>query len=128
MRSPMNNSLHYYQGNQLTEHIYAIIDSRIQYLEYRATKSYQSYSEKNESSASTLNKTRNTISHFEQMLTSISNLNKSLKLLTLLRTRLIEENARMILYLLTNNKYLSHTEEALKRMLKEKNFRQLLGA
>ncbi|MFK8104986.1 MAG: hypothetical protein AB8G15_20885 [Saprospiraceae bacterium] len=128
MITPMHiKSTRYYQADQLTEQVYAIIDSRIQYLEFRASKFYQTYTDKNERLTNPSAKSNLIFNQFEQLLSGINQLSKSLKLLSLLRTKLIKDNARTILYLLTNNKYLNHTEESLKRILIKKNNRQLVG-
>ncbi|MEL6866999.1 MAG: hypothetical protein AAFP19_21420, partial [Bacteroidota bacterium] len=61
------------------------------------------------------------ITNFDSLLEQISRSSRSVKLLLFLRTRLIRENARIVLDLLTNSRYLNYSEDSLQRILSIKH-------
>ncbi len=108
----------------LLESVYAIIDSRIQFLEYQNDKLFKSYLKKDKKGLGTdvlhLNinsEPRFLLNNFESLLGQVSKSSKSVKLLLFLRTHLLKENANKVLDLLTNDKYLNYSEGNLYGML-----------
>jgi len=108
----------------LLESVYAIIDSRIQYLEYQNNKLFKSYLRKGEQgSAEDMlppnlgTESQFLLNDFEELLHHLAISSKSVKLLLLLRNYLLKDNADLILELLTNNNYLKLSEEKLSRLL-----------
>ena len=108
----------------LLESVYAIIDSRIQYLEYQNNKLLKSYlGEREQVGREDLltpdlgTESQFLVNNFEELLNHLAISSKSVKLLLLLRNYLLKDNAGLILELLTNNKYLKLSEEKLSRML-----------
>ncbi|MEM1318637.1 MAG: hypothetical protein AAGG75_00205 [Bacteroidota bacterium] len=106
----------------LLESVYAIIDSRIQFLEYQNDKLFRSYLKKGEEDADVLHLNLNSgprslLNNFEDLLGQIAKSSRSVKLLLFLRTHLLTENARLVLDLLTSDKYLNYSEDTLNQML-----------
>ncbi|MEM9919642.1 MAG: hypothetical protein AAF990_16215 [Bacteroidota bacterium] len=108
----------------LTDQVFAIIDSRIQYLEYENDRMLTGCFEKKppeETAAikpTTIERPKKKdagrmINNFDSLLAHARNTGHSLKLLFFLRTHLLRENARVVLDLLTNNRYLKYNEEHL---------------
>ena len=93
------------QQSTLKEAVFAIIDSRIQFIEYEQNTLVSQHEE------SPLNE------KLEKLIKKIEHFSRSLKLLLLLRSRLNLDNASMILELLTNGKYLSYSVETLTQVL-----------
>ena len=93
------------QQSTLKEAVFAIIDSRIQFIEYEQSNLVNQYED------SPLNE------QLEKLIRKIGHFSRSLKLLLLLRSRLNLQNASTILDLLTNGKYLSYSVETLTQAL-----------
>jgi len=93
------------QQSTLKEAVFAIIDSRIQFIEYEQSNLVNQHEE------SPLNE------QLEKLIRKIEHFSRSLKLLLLLRSRLNLQNASTILDLLTNGKYLSYSVETLTQAL-----------
>lgn len=93
------------QQSTLKEAVFAIIDSRIQFIEYEQSNLVSRHEE------SPLNE------QLEKLIKKIEHFSRSLKLLLLLRSRLNLDNASTILELLTNGKYLSYSVETLTQAL-----------
>ena len=98
-------------GNRLLQEVYAILDSRIQYIEYQIQNQFK------------FRKTANTsdclINNFEQMHKLINELNHRLKLLQTLKSWLKDDTVQIIFQLITNKKYLKYSEENLEEILKD---------
>ena len=110
--------------NSLLENVYAIIDSRIQYLEYQNERLFRQHTELESQSVNTSDSSlplligsKKLINNFESLLDQITSSNHTLKLLLFLRTRLIKENARVVLELLTDNRFLDYSEDRLQQFL-----------
>ena len=108
----------------LLESVYAIIDSRIQYLEYQNDKLFKSYLRKEKRGTQedilTLDlrtESQFLLNNFEKLLSHLAISSKSVKLLLLLRNCLLKDNANLILELLTNDTYLKLSEEKLNHLL-----------
>ncbi|MEO1518812.1 MAG: hypothetical protein AAFV95_27605 [Bacteroidota bacterium] len=102
----------------LIDQVFAIIDSRIQYLEYENDQMLRgcfdgpapSDTEQTDSKPSG---SGGIVHHFDTFMAHARDIGRSLKLLFFLRTHLLRENARIVLDLLTNNRYLKYNEEHL---------------
>ncbi len=108
--------------DHLLENVFAIIDSRIQYIEYQNRKIFDGCVDEKEKpitrlSMPFLNESKRLVNNFEYLLEQISRSSRSMKLLLFLRTRLIRENARVVLDLLTNSQYLDYSEDRLQQIL-----------
>ncbi|MEM9823797.1 MAG: hypothetical protein AAF985_22120 [Bacteroidota bacterium] len=93
------------QQSTLKEAVFAIIDSRIQFIEYEQSNLVKQHED------SPLNE------RLEKLIRKIEQFSRSLKLLLLLRSHLNLENAKTIFDLLTNGKYLSYSVESLTHLL-----------
>lgn len=97
----------------LFEEVYVILDSRIQYLEYKANNLMDYCLPKN------LDVKASITQSFEQMMTKLKELSRSLKLLQILKSWLYKENASLVFDLLTNDKYLKYSEQKLERIIRK---------
>ena len=93
--------------DRLLDNVYAIIDSRIQYLEYQKetlmTKCLISQ---------TGHQASNELSPLK-----VSKMTHSVRLLLFIRSNLLQHNAQIVLGLLTDSLYLNYSEEHLRNML-----------
>lgn len=96
------------QDANLKEAVYAIIDSRIQFIEYEQKNIVDQHSGLNE--------------QLENLIKKIEQFSRSLKLLLLLRSNLKQDNANTILDLLTNSKYLGYSVEHLSQILQTNTY------
>jgi hypothetical protein len=116
-----NETLVCLQSKRLIEQVYTILDSRIQYIEYQAQKNCHiqdlnlasPLEQANEKTGSEV-----LIQNFDKMLNYLQELNKSLKLLQILKSWLKDDNVQVIFNLLNNKGYMNYTEEALENYLK----------
>lgn len=110
--------------SSLVESVFAIIDSRIQYLEYQNDKRFKSYFKNKEQEDIVnleLQKSQSLLNNFEDFLTHLSSSSKSIKKLLFLRNSLLIENAGLVLDLLTDDHYLRFTEERLNLLLDKRS-------
>lgn len=104
----------------LIEHVLEIIDTRIQYLEYQDTKMLnQCISQGNQREGQVEG---TLIRQFDFLLEHAHQSARKLKYLILMRTHLLRGNAKLILDLLSNNRYLEITEDRLRYILKPGTF------
>lgn len=110
----------------LLEQVFSILDSRIQFIDFQVQRYFTSCTStieetsKNEISYCGPSRSNSLINNLDQLLSFTEELQNDLKLLQTLRAWLKEETVQEILDLLTNNKYLSFSEEDLAFFLKEK--------
>jgi len=120
----MKNQLTTASDNALVEHVYAFIDSKLQFINYQIETAVKSY-EVNDSispvhSLLSLNPTR----RFEEVLASIEVHSKTKGKLLLMRSKLGLHNARLSFSLLTDNNYMVYTEKRLDKMLDKVEVRE----
>ena len=122
---PMNGFTTRANTNPLLEQVFSILDSRIQFIDYQVQKYFKTCTN---TEASTLQDgtaytgpgiSQNIMTNFESMLQFTGQLHGDLKLLQILKAWLKEETVQIILDLLTNNKYLTYSEEKLEHLLKK---------
>ena len=108
--------------NSLKETVYAIIDSRIQFIEYEQNSLLQKHITHHslfcETHAEDYPASKK-IKKLEEMINRIEQFNKTLKQLLLLRSQLRKDNTRLIFNLLTNSKYKEYSFDALKQILEK---------
>ncbi len=110
----------------LTENIYGIIDSKIQYIKFKLNKVIQPEETKNNHypnlagsqrpSASTRGLSSEPINNIE-ILDQIEESTKVINRLLLMRVHLNALNAKLIFELLGNNSYLNYSSEELKKLI-----------
>ncbi|MFT4755361.1 MAG: hypothetical protein ACI85Q_002930 [Salibacteraceae bacterium] len=102
----------------LIEHVYAFIDSKLQFINYQIDTAVKSF-EVNDSVSPILipSLPHHSTSLFEKVLGSIESHSKTKGKLLLMRSKLGKHNARLSFDLLTDNRFLVHTEKHLKIML-----------
>ncbi len=102
----------------LIEHVYAFIDSKLQFINYQIDTAVKSFEVNDSVSPVRLpSLPHNSTSRFEKVLDSIENHSKTKGKLLLMRSKLSTHNARLSFDLLTDNRFLVHTEKHLKIML-----------
>lgn len=113
-------------NSPLLEQVFSILDSRIQFIDYQVqryftscTSTLPSFSD-DKLDYSGPSCSGMLVSNLEQLLCFTEKLQQDLKLLQILRAWLKEETVQEILELMTNNKYLSYSEDKLEYLLKEK--------
>ncbi len=102
--------MHTEQHSNLIEAVFAIIDSRIQFVEYEQQNVVNQHAQHQ------LNE------QLEQLIKKIEQFSRTLKLLLILRTNLKKDNANTILDLLTNGKFLSYSVEHLTEVLEHNSY------
>ena len=109
-----------YKSN-LRETVYAIIDSRIQFIEYEQNMLLQRYATNNNSQNRDFTKdmsaTPKLMHNLEKLIERIEQFSKTLKQLLVMRSNLRKENARVAFDLLTNNRYKEYSVEKLIQVL-----------
>lgn len=110
--------------DRLLDNVFAIIDSRIQYLEYQKetlmTKcllhpiGQQPSKELNSLFSS---ETDSLLTRYERIQEKVSKMTHSVRLLLFIRSNLLQHNAEIALGLLTDGMYLNYSEEHLQNML-----------
>jgi len=104
----------------LVEHVYAFIDSKLQFINYQIDTAVKSFEVNDSISPSPLqNLPHNSTTRFEKVLASIESHSKTKGKLLLMRSKLSIHNARLSFSLLTDNKYMIYTEKRLKGMLEK---------
>lgn len=102
----------------LKEHIYSFIDSKLQFINYQINKQIKSFKVDDSKSVSFQLPENNTYSsRFEDVLERIEVFSKMKSKLLIIRKKLSYHNAQLSFELLTDNKYLKHTEKHLENML-----------
>ncbi len=111
-------------ADRLVDNVYAIIDSRIQYLEYQKETlvknclNGKTHSEPSKDSSPLTSKgLDNLLSSYEQMQEKISSMSHSVRLLLFIRSHLIRHNAQIVLGLLTDCAYLEYSKDRLYHIL-----------
>jgi hypothetical protein len=107
------------QKAALLEHIYACIDSKLQFLNFEIDTAVRSF-EVNDSipfPSSDTPISLYTSSRFEKVLAYIESHSKTKGKLLLIRSKVANHNAQLAFYLLTDNKYTVYTEKILTNML-----------
>ena len=119
------NELNGSSTNPLLEQVYSILDSRIQFIDYQV-HNYFNTCTNCDTSASIEELTyhgpstaKSLMNNLDNLLQFTGQLQDDLKLLQILRTWLKEETVQIVLDLLTNNKYLSYSEDRLEHLLKK---------
>ncbi len=119
------NETNHSSTNPLLEQVYSILDSRIQFIDYQvenyfntctncdASTSMEELTYHGPSTAKSLMK------NLDDLLQFTGHLQDDLKLLQILQAWLKEETVQIVLDLLTNNKYLSYSEDNLEHLLKK---------
>lgn len=112
--------------SSLTEQVFSILDSRIQFIDFQVQRYFNhctsgfSKSSKDEFTYSGPSEMLNLVNNFDQMLSYTEELQRDLKRLQTLKAWLKEETVQCILDLLTNNKYLTISDEKLEYLLRQK--------
>ena len=106
------------QKAALLEHIYAFIDSKLQFLNYQIDTAVRTFEVDDSTTpfASSTNSNQPS-TRFEKVLASIESHSKVKGKLLLIRSKVASHNAQLIFYLLTENKYMVYTEKRLTSML-----------
>jgi hypothetical protein len=107
------------QKAALLEHIYAFIDSKLQFLNYEIDAAVRTF-EVNDSipfSSTDTSFSPHASNRFEKVLAHIEIHSKTKGKLLLIRSRVANHNAQLAFYLLTDNKYTVYTEKILTNML-----------
>ncbi len=127
MRHYQNTSRTYgSETNPLMEQVYSILDSRIQFIDFQVQRYFKSCTTtiSDESKVETTycgpSGSNLLVNNLDEILNYTEELHNDLKLLQTLKAWLKEETVQEILDLLTNNKYLSFSEEKLEYLLKQK--------
>ncbi|MFK7810717.1 MAG: hypothetical protein AB8F74_23110 [Saprospiraceae bacterium] len=104
--------------NTLMEHVYAFIDSKLQFINYQIDAAVKTF-EVNDSfsPASFQFPLHSSTTRFENVLASIEMHSKMKGKLLLMRSKLADHNAQLSFDLLTENKYMVYTEKRLISML-----------
>lgn len=115
------------QHPDLKETVFAIIDSRIQFIEYEQNSLLKDYKNNppNESSKQLAEPAifnQKLSSKLDKLIEQIEFFSKHLRLLTILRSHLKNDNANLIFNLLTNNHYLDYSVENLIKKLQLNNY------
>jgi len=110
------------QKSNLKETVFAIIDSRIQFIEYQQNSLLKDYTQTPLAESKSVKEPsiptdRSLAGRLDIMIEKIELFSKRLKFLLILRSHLSKENATIILNLLTNNQYLDYSPDHLKETL-----------
>ena len=123
MNSHITNISKQENGEPIIEEVYGIIDTKIQYIDYLTNKAVQPFiNQESISGGSTFAKSRPIYSkgnNDDNFLNQIEANSKQKHLLLIIRTTLCIENAQAAFELLTDNKFLNHTEKTLSKCLEE---------
>ena len=116
------------QPSDLMETVFAIIDSRIQFIEYEQNSILKDYKdspqgEANKQSTEPIVFDHQLSSKLDKMIEKIESFSKHLRLLTILRSHLDSKNANFILSLLTNNYYQDFSVENLNKKLQLNSYK-----
>jgi hypothetical protein len=110
--------------DRLIDNVFAIIDSRIQYLEYEKEKLVNNCMTDSTGSHSSdhtnlyySNGTDSLLHRFDRMQERISNMSRSVRLLLFIRSLVLKNNAKIALNLLTDHTYLKYSEEHIYHIL-----------
>lgn len=122
-----NNTSFLLQQYELTEQVYGIIDSKIQYIDYQTEMVTSSFVDINSLSnpsrknnlADSLQVMDSIMANNSRILEKLQEFSATVKLLLLLRNELSTINAPQILDLLTDNKYVQLTDQELKVFLEK---------
>ncbi len=98
--------------NPLAPTVFAILDSRIQFLEYQVKNQF----------ASQKQPSNYCVTAYEQLMDFYGKTCKSLKLLQILKEWVSENNAAIILNLLQDDAYLAYSENQIEEMIQFKDF------
>jgi len=102
----------------LIEHVYAFIDSKLQFINYQIDSAVKSFEVNDSVSPVRLpSLPHHSTSRFEKVLASIESHSKTKGKLLFMRGKLGTHNAQLSFDLLTDNKYMVYTEKQLKKML-----------
>ena len=109
----------------LMEQVFKILDSRIQFIDFQVQCYFNSCtSEFNENltnqTVPSSSASNSLVNNLDQILRDTEKLQNDLKILQMLKAWLKEETVQDILDLLTNNKYLSFSQENIEYLLKQK--------
>lgn len=115
------------QSSNLMETVFAIIDSRVQFIEYEQNSSLKDYKDNPPGEANKLLTEATVFNHtlssrMDKMIEEIEYFSKHLRRLTILRSHLNTNNAKFILGLLTNNHYLDFSVENLTKKLQRNSY------
>ena len=97
---------------QLTQTVFSIIDSRIQFLEYQINLQFDFQKQKSD----------NHLAAYEQLMDFYAEGSTALKLLQILKEWVREENAHLIFDLLQEDAYLKYSEQTLERVVQFREF------
>ena len=97
---------------QLTQTVFSIIDSRIQFLEYQMNVQFDFQKQKKE----------NHLAAYEQLMDFYDESSKALKLLQILKEWVRKDNALLIFDLLQNDAYMNYSERTLERVVQIREF------
>lgn len=103
----------------LIEHVYAFIDSKLQFINYQIDTAVKSFEVNDSVTIRLPSLPHNSTSRFEKVLASIESHSKTKGKLLLMRSKLGTHNVRLSFDLLTDNKYLVYSEKQLTSMLDE---------
>ena len=105
--------------NTLTEHVYAFIDSKLQFINYQIDAAVRTFEVNDSISPGAINLPSScpSTTRFENVLASIEMHSKMKGKLLLMRSKLANHNAQLSFDLLTENKYMLYTEKRLINML-----------
>ena len=112
----------------MVEHVYGIIDSKIQFMDFQIKEMIKTQFGQ---SSSDINEGLNYLpSHLENLpeddriLAALEAYSRNISLLLLMRTTLTYVSAETAFFLLTNDKYLDFTEDQLRTILEEALYNQ----
>lgn len=116
------------QQQELMEQVYAIIDSKLQYIDYQTemvTSSFVDFNSLSQTSSKTtlgdgIQVIESIMSNNDRILEKLQEFSATVKLLLFLRNELSPVNTTQILDLLTDNKYIQLTDQELKFFLDKK--------
>ncbi len=112
----------------MVEHVYGIIDSKIQFMDFQIKEMIKTrfgkLPEEISEGISYLPTHLKNLPEDERLLTSLEAYSRNISLLLLMRTTLTYLSAETAFYLLTNDKYLDFTEQQLRTILEEALYNQ----
>ncbi len=120
--------------NDLIQHLYSIIDSKIQYIDYQTEMITSSFIDINtlgiDPARDTVGRgatiTQSIMKNNRRILEKISESSATTKLLLVLRSNLNADNSQMVLDLLTDNKFIQLTDQELNHFLKKEEEKEEL--
>ena len=121
---PMNDAIHS-SANPLLEQVYSILDSRIQFIDYQVHTYFNTCTNCDASAPIGAlayhgpSTTQSLINNLDSLLRYTGQLQEDLKFLQILKVWLKEETVQIVLDLLTNNKYLTYSEDKLEHLLEK---------